>query len=200
VMARAPALKGRSFYLRGLDEVIEEMRLTPRQFDRATQNAINGMLTRTQQEIVKTVNQETGLKPKVARSRLISQRASPQRLEGVIYGTPGLILLEDYKVKKTKISPTRVAITYRDEVGRPYRTPKHAYINPKYRADRIYRRKWLKSKGRPVGRLPFQRAIAPSMARHLEVIVTPAFERRQADAYQALLLEKLQFQARPRKK
>ena len=188
--APIPGTVPRVFVARGLNEFISELKAMPAEIERAEQAAINGMLTKVRTEIVNTIHADTGLKKKIARQRLIPRRARPSDLHGFLTATPGPNLLLNYDVKKTKISPTRVAVEANVFIGGRRKTGRTTFINPKYDAGKAYRRPIDKSTGKPKGKRKVL-AKGPSMAFYMYQIVTPKYENQKLSEFNDLFAKKL---------
>ena len=152
----------------GLAHVVAALRATPKQVRRAARNAIDRSITFARREAVNAINADLKLSKKLLRDRLPTQRTRQTTLSASITANNKQLPMGAYKIKKTRLSKTRVSVAVRDTLYGPSRRSDSAFINPKHNSKRLIRR----VKG--AARLPLDLPAGPSVAVQFDILLDRA--------------------------
>ena len=161
----------------GLAHVVAALRATPKQVRRAARNTIDRSITFARREAVNTINADLKLSKKLLRDRLPTTRTRQNSLTGAVSSNNKQLPMSVYKIKKTRISKTRVAVAVKDTLFGPVRRSSSAFINPKHSAKRALRR----VKG--AQRLPLDLPAGPSVSVQFGILLNDAAYQRQVNAF-----------------
>jgi len=179
--------------VKGLEPLVRDLRGMPKKSQKALRDALNIVLDESIKEIINITNRELGIKKSIARRQLTVKR--PKIISGQltlfakIEASKRRIPLREYKPRIITRSPTRAAVSVKDQIGKPTRISGSAFVNPRHNRKDVMRR--ITRSGKRVGRLPVNVAAGPSMAVHLGAIVTPSFQRKKGARLAQIFNEEL---------